>query len=36
MAKAGKRIRSAAEGIDRKKLYTIGDALKMVKDRASA
>jgi len=33
---AGKRIKNAAEGIDRKKLYAIGDAVKLVKDRASA
>ncbi len=33
---SGKRIRNAAEGIDRKKLYTISEAIKMVKDRASA
>lgn len=33
---AGKRIKNAVEGIDRKKLYAIGEAVKMVKDRASA
>ena len=33
---SGKRIRNAAEGIDRKKLYSISEAIKMVKDRASA
>jgi large subunit ribosomal protein L1 len=36
MAKAGKRIRSAREGIDRTTLYPLGDAVKMVKDRAKA
>jgi len=33
---AGKRIRNAVEGIDRKKLYDLSEAVKMVKDRASA
>ncbi len=33
---AGKRIRNAAEGIDRKKLYPISEAIKMVKERANA
>lgn len=33
---AGKRSRNAVEGIDRKKLYDISEAVKMVKDRASA
>ena len=33
---AGKRIRNAAEGIDRKKLYPLGEAIGMVKERASA
>lgn len=32
----GKRIRNAAEGIDRKKLYDLSEAVKMVKERASA
>jgi large subunit ribosomal protein L1 len=36
MAKAGKRIRSAREGIDRTTLYPLGDAVKMVKERAKA
>jgi large subunit ribosomal protein L1 len=36
MAHIGKRIKSAREGIDRKKLYGITDAVKMVKSRASA
>lgn len=33
---AGKRYRNAAEGVDRKKLYPISDAIKMIKERASA
>ncbi|UJQ95300.1 50S ribosomal protein L1 [Mariluticola halotolerans] len=33
---AGKRLKSAAEGIDRKKLYGIDEAVKMVKERAGA
>jgi large subunit ribosomal protein L1 len=36
MAKLGKRSRAAREGIDRKSLYAIGDAVKMVKERATA
>ncbi len=36
MAKQGKRTAAAREGIDRKALYAIGDALKMVKERATA
>jgi large subunit ribosomal protein L1 len=36
MAKAGKRITKAREGIDRKKLYELGEAVKLLKDRASA
>lgn len=36
MAKAGKRIEKAREGIDRKKLYDLGEAVKLLKDRASA
>jgi len=32
----GKRIAAAKQGIDRKKLYTLNDALKMVRDRAKA
>src|SRR6187549_345177 len=36
MAKEGKRIRSAREGIDADKLYAISDAIKMIKDRAKA
>ena len=33
---AGKRIRNAAEGIDRKKLYELSEAVAMVKERAGA
>jgi large subunit ribosomal protein L1 len=36
MAKPGKRIRSAREGVDREKLYTIEDAVKAVKANANA
>ncbi len=36
MAKQGKRITNAAEGIDRKKLYGLDEAVKMVKERAKA
>ncbi|MGB6085124.1 50S ribosomal protein L1 [Parvibaculum sp.] len=36
MAKAGKRIEKAREGIDRKKLYDLGEAVKLLKERASA
>jgi large subunit ribosomal protein L1 len=36
MAKVGKRIRSAREGIDADKLYAISDAVKMIKERAKA
>jgi large subunit ribosomal protein L1 len=36
MAKAGKRITAALEGIDRKKLYGIDEAVKLVKERAKA
>jgi large subunit ribosomal protein L1 len=32
----GKRIKSAHDGIDRDKLYALGEAIKMVKERASA
>ncbi|MAM93954.1 50S ribosomal protein L1 [Parvibaculum sp.] len=35
-SKAGKRIEKAREGIDRKKAYGLGDAVKMIKERASA
>jgi large subunit ribosomal protein L1 len=33
---SGKRIRNAREGIDRKKLYSLTDAIALVKSRASA
>jgi large subunit ribosomal protein L1 len=36
MAHEGKRIRAAREGIDRTKLYSLGDAVTMVKGRAKA
>jgi large subunit ribosomal protein L1 len=36
MAKIAKRTAAAREGIDRNKLYPLGDAIKMVKARASA
>jgi large subunit ribosomal protein L1 len=36
MAKEGKRIAAAKEGIDRKKLYALNDAIKMVRERAKA
>src|SRR5438128_3907611 len=36
MAHVGKRIRKAREGIERVKLYPVGEAVKLVQDRASA
>ncbi|MBU1175342.1 MAG: 50S ribosomal protein L1 [Alphaproteobacteria bacterium] len=36
MAKSGKRLRAAVEGIDRKKLYAIDEAISLVKERANA
>jgi large subunit ribosomal protein L1 len=36
MAHQGKRYKAAAEGIDRKKLYTLDEALKLVRERAKA
>ena len=36
MAKVGKRIKSAREGIDRNKLYALDEALTLVKERATA
>lgn len=33
---AGKRIKKASEGVDSRKLYNLGEAVKMVKSRASA
>ena len=35
-SKAGKRISKAREGIDRKKTYGLGEAVKLIKERASA
>src|SRR6201988_1850420 len=32
----GKRLKNAREGIDREKLYPLGDAIKMVKERAKS
>lgn len=36
MAKAGKRYRNAKEGIDPKQLYSVSEAVKMVKEKAGA
>ncbi len=36
MAKVGKRFKSAIEGIDKKQVYSVSDAVKMVKERATA
>jgi large subunit ribosomal protein L1 len=36
MAKLAKRVRATREGIDRDKLYPLADALKLVKERATA
>src|SRR5690606_28479441 len=36
MAHVGKKIAKAREGIDRNKLYKLDEAIKLVKDRASA
>jgi large subunit ribosomal protein L1 len=36
MANVGKRIRSARDGIDRVKLYTLDEALVLIKERANA
>src|SRR6188768_2246793 len=36
MAHVGKRFKTASEGVDRKKLYALGEAIKMVKSRAKA
>ncbi|MCI0600184.1 MAG: 50S ribosomal protein L1 [Beijerinckiaceae bacterium] len=36
MGEAGKRVRKAREGIDRIKLYPVGEAVRLVKERASA
>ncbi|KAA5603646.1 50S ribosomal protein L1 [Blastochloris sulfoviridis] len=36
MSKAGKRIRTAREGIDRAKLYTLPEAVELIKSRSKA
>ncbi|MGK2739408.1 50S ribosomal protein L1 [Tepidicaulis sp. LMO-SS28] len=36
MAKIGKRLQQVREGIDRKKLYSLDDAVKLIKERATA
>jgi large subunit ribosomal protein L1 len=36
MAKLGKRLKKAREGVDREKFYALGDAVKVVKERAKA
>jgi len=36
MAKLGKRLKAASEGIDRKKLYDIAEAVKIIKNGATA
>jgi large subunit ribosomal protein L1 len=36
MANIGKRNKTALEGVDREKLYSLGEAVKMVKERAKA
>ena len=36
MAKAGKKIRAARENIDRKKIYSLEEAVKLIKDNAPA
>jgi large subunit ribosomal protein L1 len=36
MGNIGKRVRSAREGVDRNKLYPLGEALKLVKEKATA
>jgi large subunit ribosomal protein L1 len=36
MGSTGKRLKAAREGVDREKLYPIGEAVKMVKQRAKA
>jgi large subunit ribosomal protein L1 len=36
MAKLGKRLKTAREGIDRERFYPIGEAVKLVKERATA
>jgi large subunit ribosomal protein L1 len=36
MARRGKRIRQAAEGIDRRQTHTVDEAVKLIKERATA
>ncbi|HEX8664275.1 MAG TPA: 50S ribosomal protein L1, partial [Beijerinckiaceae bacterium] len=36
MAQTGKRVRTAREGIDRIKTYPLADAVRLVKERATA
>jgi len=36
MAKITKRMKAATEGLDREKLYTVNDAVKLMKERATA
>src|SRR5688500_5473595 len=36
MSKVGKRIRQAREGIDRLKFYSIDEAVKLIRERATA
>jgi large subunit ribosomal protein L11 len=36
MAREGKRIVAAKQGIDRKKLYALNEAVKLVRERAKA
>lgn len=36
MANDGKRIRAARQGVEREKVYLLGEALKLIKDKASA
>lgn len=36
MAKAGKRIQKAREGIDRNTIYTLNDAVKLIKERSAS
>ena len=36
MAKIGKRLKAAREGVDREKAYAIDEAIKVVKERAKA
>ena len=36
MAKIGKRLKTAREGVDREKFYAVGEAVKLIKSRAKA